>query len=308
MNASAVVGTGYWGKKHAEEYAKLGLDVYAVDTSRDALESCESFTKGQYTSIDEMCKNPDIRYVSVCTPNDTHYEVTKKLLENDKHVLVEKPFVMTDPQGRELIKLAKEKQLTLAVGHIFRFNNAINFIKNRIDIFGKPRIVKLAWTNVEPIYNDRDILYDLATHPYDILLYLFDMEISNVFCIAQKWRQEQPESAFINFMMNGVLVDIEVSWVTPRKTRSLTIVGSDATAFVDCVKQTVNIYHNETKSIEPIDIVPNNTIQDELRAFINCVETRGTSVADAEVGMKVVRLLEASKQSMETGQRQEVAN
>lgn len=305
MKAAAVIGAGYWGRKHVEEYNKLGIDVYAVDLLEDNLKFCQDkgWVKGTYKDVSQVCENPDIRYVSVCTPNQTHYEVTKKLLESGKNVLVEKPFVMASPQGKELIELAKGKNLNLSVGHIFRFNNAVNYIRNclRRGDFGEPYMLKLTWSNLEPIFDNRDVLFDLAAHPFDMADFLFGKEIDTISCIGQGFRQDKAEAAFINARMGKTLIDIEVSWVTPKKERLMVLVGSKATAFVECTRQKITIYENDKKSYHDVDLVPNNTIQEELREFMKCTESRGISTADADVGVKIVKLLEAAQTSMESG-------
>ena len=305
MTSAAVIGVGYWGRKHVEEYYKLGIDVYATDPVEANREFCKEkgWVKGTYSDIKDVCANDDIKYVSVCTPNHTHYELAKLLLENGKNVLVEKPFVMEGSQGRELIELAREKKLNLSVGHIFRFNNAINFVKNVLEHgdLGTPYLLKLSWTNIEPVYPKRDVIFDLAPHPFDIVDFLFGKNVDEVFCISQKYRQDEVEAAFINSKLNDALINIEVSWVTPKKERNLVLVGSKATAFVECTRQKVTLYENDKNAYHEVDLVPNNTLQDELREFVRCVESRGTSVADAEVGAKIVKVLEAAKLSMEAG-------
>lgn len=306
MKSAAVIGAGYWGRKHVEEYSKLGLDVYAVDLLEKNLEFCreKGWVKGTYSDVDEICNNDNVKYVSVCVPNNLHYDIAKKLLLGGKNVLVEKPFVMESSQGNELIEIAKENRLNLSVGHIFRFNNAVNFVRNslRRGEIGEPYLLKLSWTNLEPVYNERDVVFDLAPHPFDIIDFLFEKGVDEIHCIGQKYRQDHVEAAFISSRMNSTLINVEVSWVTPKKERNMVIVGSSGTAFVECTRQKVLYYENANKRYYEVDLVPNNTLQDELREFIKCTERRGISIADAEVGVKIVQQLEAAKLSMEKGE------
>ncbi|MBI2675139.1 MAG: Gfo/Idh/MocA family oxidoreductase [Candidatus Aenigmarchaeota archaeon] len=301
--AAGVIGAGFWGKKHIEEYIKLGLEVYAADVSKESLQKCRELypVKGIYADYKELLQNKEIRYVSVCTPNSTHFQVASDSARAGKNTLVEKPFVLKSEEGQGLIRLANERKLHLSVGHIFRFNNAVNFIRNSFikgDI-GTPYLLKLNWSNLEPIYADRDVIFDLAPHPFDIVNYIFNALPDEISCVGGSYRQQKhAEAAFIICRLNSTLVNIEVSWLTPRKQREVVFVGSRKTIFADCARQKVSVYDNEQNSYYDVDIIPNNTLQDELREFIRCSESRGFSVADAEVGLKIVRLLEISEESM----------
>jgi predicted dehydrogenase len=210
---------------------------------------------------------------------------------------------MNSEQGTELIELAKQRKLTLTVGHVFRFNNAVNFVRNSLKKgdFGRPYMLKLVWTNLEPVYPERDVIFDLAPHPFDMVEFLFGRNIEEVSCIGQCYRQKHIEVAFINAKLDNILIDIEVSWVTPKKERSLVMVCSEATVFVDCTRQRITIYNNEKAAYQEVDLVPNNTIQDELREFLRCTESRGISIVDAEVGLNTIKVLEKTKLAMESG-------
>ena len=301
--AVGVIGAGYWGKKHVDEYTQLGHKVFVSDLSEENLDYCkEKFdVAGVYKDFEELLKNDEIRYVSVCTPNSTHFKIARAVLESGKHVLVEKPFVMNSEDGKKLISIAKKQNLNIAVGHIFRFNNAIKFVREQLKggELGEPYLLKLSWTNLEPVFGDRDVLFDLAPHPFDIADFLFEHDPEEISCVGGAYRQmERVESAFINCTIRDTIVNVDVSWITPRKTRELVLVGSKKTIFADCTRQKVSIYDNDKKSYQDVEIVPNNTIQDELRDFIYKSDNGGTSVAGAEVGVKIIHLLELVEESL----------
>jgi predicted dehydrogenase len=210
INKSAIIGTGYWGKKHLEEYLALGIDPIAVDQNEDNLKSCaEKYGVKTEKDYRNILHDDNIKAVSICTPNETHYRIAKDFLNAKKNVMVEKPLAMTIEQGRELIDIAKDNNLTLAVGHIFRFNNAINRVKEMIENYelGKIHIVKLKWANVEPLFEDRDVIFDLAPHPFDIINYLFKKNPEEVFCIGNAYRRSKSkgvEAVFINSTLGKI--------------------------------------------------------------------------------------------------------
>ncbi len=296
-----VIGAGYWGKKHVEEYARIGADVFVADLSDENLKLCrERFGAKTTKNYMDVLADDKVRFVSVCTPNDSHYPLCKEALEAGKHVLVEKPLCKTVEEGRDLIKTALRNEVALVVGHVFRFNCAVNKIRDMLKRkeFGEIFMAKLKWTNLEPVFHDRDVIFDLAPHPFDLVDYLFGKTPDEISCIGNSFRQKKVlEAAFINARIEDVLVSIELSWITPKKERSLVLVGSKKSAFVDLGQQKITLYDNATNVFSELDIVANNTIQDELLGFIHSAQNKTESIADAEVGLKSIQMIALAEQS-----------
>ena len=299
----AVIGVGYWGKKHVEEYVSLGVDVTAVDLNEDNLKFCtEKYGVKTTKDYNEILADEKIKAISICTPNETHYKIAKDCLNARKNVLVEKPLAMTIEQGRELIDLAKDNSSTLTVGHIFRFNNAIDKVKEMIENYelGDIHIVKLKWANIEPLFEDRDVIFDLAPHPFDIINYVFKRNPDEVSCIGNAYRRSKNkgvEAVFINCMLGEVIINIELSWLTPPKTRSLVVVGSNKSVLVNCAAQTVKVVE-EDKSYD-LEIIPNNTIRTELQSFLSCIDDKTKrNVSDGVVGLDIVKMIKISQKSL----------
>ena len=169
-----VIGAGYWGRKIVDEYSKIDevhiLGVSDLDDKNLAFCAERYGVKNGYKEYELLLAQKDLHAVNICTPNSMHYRITKDALEAGKHVLVEKPITLTSKEGRELVELAQKKKLTLSVGHIFRFNAALTEIKRLIDerYFGKIFLMELNWLNLEKAFPDRDVLFDLAPHMFDI--------------------------------------------------------------------------------------------------------------------------------------------
>jgi predicted dehydrogenase len=298
-----VVGVGYWGIKHVEEYSALNVNMSICDLNKERLELCKKkFRKVKQVTLDynDILSDDTIKAVSICTPNETHYKICKDFLNADKHVLLEKPMTLSYKQAKKLVEIANEKNLVLMVGHIYRFNNAIRKIRELVvkNYFGNIYTIKLTWTNLEPVF-DRDILFDLAVHPFDIINFIFGKNPKIVFCMAKPFRKRKGEEiAFINGKLNKAIVAIELSWLTPKKVRELVLVGSKASAFVECVKQEVKIYQNETNEMKTLNIKPNNTIRTELKHFLERVNNRKKSIASGEIGAEIIRLVEETRNVM----------
>src|SRR3989344_3940588 len=193
MMKIAVVGAGYWGKKHVEELTKLNEDVIVVDIDPKNRKYCkERFNVKVFDNHKKILKDKDLKAVIICTPNATHYRICRDFLISGKHVLVEKPLATKKEHINALISLAKDNKVSLSVGHLFRFNNSINKVKEMVreGYLGDIYIVKMKWINNEFEYQqdfykrigDRDVIDDLVLHPFDILNFIFEKNPDEFSC------------------------------------------------------------------------------------------------------------------------------
>jgi len=307
-----VIGTGYWGKKHVDEYSQLGHEVIVSDLSKENLDFCElNFGAKSVKDYHEILNDDEIRMISICTPNSTHYKFGTEAIKAGKNVLLEKPIAVSVNEATELINLASEKNLVLLTGHIFRFNNAITKIKELIrhKELGRIFTINVSWTNLEPLFPDRDILFDLGVHPLDILDYIFEQKPSGIYCTGEGFRQNNPEFAIINYHLSdsfggkAVFVNVILSWLTPIRSRRITIVGGEKTAIVDCVLQKIELINNKSGVSEQIPIVPNNTIRDELQYFLD-KSSKKEPIDDSKpsgiVGKRIVEQIELATSSLKS--------
>jgi len=310
-----VIGTGYWGKKHVDEYNQLGHEVIVSDLSKDNLDFCKlNFGAKPVTDYHEILNDEEIKMISICTPNSTHFKLGKEALQAGKNVFLEKPIASSATEATELINLASEKKLVLQTGHLFRFNNAITKTKEliRAKELGRIYTINVSWTNIEPLFPDRDILFDLGVHPLDVLDYIFEQKPSGVYCTGEGFRQDNPEFAIINYHLGDsfggkdVFVNIVLSWLTPIRSRRMIIVGAEKTAIVDCVLQKIELINNKSGVSEQIHITPNNTIRDELYYFLDKSEKKepiDDSKPSGEVGKRIVNLIEVATKSLKSNYR-----
>ena len=311
----AVIGVGYWGKKITSEYCLLSkenpnVNLYGVcDVFEDNLKFC----KEKYDVIKAeqdptaIMSNPEIDAVHICTPSITHYALSKAALEAGKHVLVEKPMTMKSENARQLVDLAHSKNRILSVGHIFRFDAALEKVKMLFETnyFGDLYWLKLQWTTHMPLMQGRDIITDLAPHPYDIINFIASKWPTKITCIAKAHRPGQNEETaqIVAILENNIMAHIELSWFYPGKTREVSIIGSRRSAIIDCTKQEIQGFENG--QFYKIPVKKNNTIRSEIKSFVECIGKK--NIADSPycknrnngaVGARVVRLLEITRNSM----------
>lgn len=303
-----VLGVGYWGRKIVDEYGAIqGVKVKAVsDLSDKNLEYCRDRHKVEDLHHDymELLKDESIVAVNVCLPNSLHFRACKEALERGKHVLVEKPITLNSADGQILVDLAEKNNLTLSVGHIYRFNNSLLEVKRLMDenFFGKVFFLNMTWVNLEPPYADRDVIVDLAPHYFDIANFLLDAWPRRITCVARPFRRkEMEETAYITSEMpNGEIAHANLSWLAPKKVRQIEVIGENRSCVIDAVGQEVTVY--ESGYTYDLGIERNNTIRTELVHFLQSIgdpqiETKNSGV----IGVKTVEMIEHSKRSLTEG-------
>ena len=148
---------------------------------------------------------------------------------------------------------------------------------------------------------NRDIIFDLGPHPVDIVNYLLKKWPVKVSCRGVAYRRELLEElAYITMEFEGkLLAHVELSWLQPGKVREVTIIGSERSASVDCLNQSVGIYENGDGDKFNLDVDKNNTILDEVSHFVESIRGNKNSNNLGSVGAETVAVLESLKRSLE---------
>jgi UDP-N-acetylglucosamine 3-dehydrogenase len=310
----AVIGAGYWGRKVIGEYLALEQKdpdfslVKVCDLLYDNLIYCKEMLKVDKeklsNQVQDVIDSPEINAVHICTPNETHFTLGSKALFSGKNVLLEKPMSLTTKDAWGLCTLAESKQLTLQVGHIYRFNNALKKMRELMvqNYLGDIFYLKMQWTTLMPSQLNRDIIFDLGPHPVDIMNYLLGEWPQRVSCSARGYRKgaiEEMAYLTMDFPQN-ILAQVELSWLQPGKVRELNIIGSKRSATIDCVGQTI-IVHEDNDHRQPIEVSVNNTIFDETQHFITSIRDENNHKNPGSVGASNIAVLESLKESKAKG-------
>ena len=303
-----VIGAGRWGQKHVDEYSKMkNVELaYVSDISQECLKTCkEKYGVKNVTSNYKDVLISDVEAVSVCTSNEMHFKVCKEALLAGKNVLVEKPLTVDSKKAYELIKIAKKSKKTLAVGHLYRYNNAINKVKELIDkkYFGDIQYLRLQWTiQWKPeIYPDKplDIIVDMMPHLYDIMNYLTGLWPTKITCFGKAFiKKEFEDTAYIICEFpNNIITHSEISWTLPGKVRQVDLIGSKACAKIQAVNQKIELFESSNEG-KALSVKENNTLGDELKQFINASKNNLAVSNNGEIGAKTVELIELTKKSL----------
>jgi len=301
-----VIGVGYWGIKHVEEYIKLGHNVIVFDPLKKNLDICRKKFKVKIAhGYDEILENADIKYLSICTPNSTHYDLGKKAILKKKNVLIEKPLTTNSKKALELHHLALRNNVKLMSGHIFRFNNGVKKLRKIVipSQLGKIYQIRCEWHQMTTIMRDKNIILDIGFHPLDIIHNIFDSLPNKISINSYSFRNNFAENVILNFFIktknySKIHVMIDLSWITPIRKRLLTIIGSKKTIQLDCSTQQIKQFNNKLLTDSEIKITSNNTLQDELNYFLTSKFKDlmfNDEIPNGKVSSKILKTIELIK-------------
>lgn len=324
-----IIGCGHWGPNHIRVFEQLSdaISWRCADLDEKRLQAMTKIFPNIMITRDyqEILSDPEIDAVCVASPTNTHYEVAKDALANGKHVLCEKPLSLDPAECGELQRLAQEKGLVLMVGHIFIFNHGILKLKALIDSgeLGKIYYAHAIRTNLGPFRYDVNALWDLAPHDISIFNFLFDAAPLNVSARGQSYLTENLEDVAFATMEypDGIMANIHVSWLDPKKVRQITIVGDHKMVVWDDLDQEgpVKIYdkhvertstyyesYGEFQLLSKIGsvTVPNigfgEPLKSQAQYFLDCIQKKeAPERADAQKGIDVVKVLCAIQRSID---------
>ena len=316
-----VIGFGSMGKNHVRVCTELEtVELFGVaDTDKiTAKKVAEKFGTKAFLDYRELL--PEIDAAIVATPTVTHHKIAMDLLNNGRHVLVEKPICDSIEKAEELMKKAEKESLILAVGHIERHNPAVQFVK---DLTQSKRIGELITLTSKRVSNlpgrirDVGVIFDFGVHDIDVMRYLAG-EVESVYARAGKFndmiKYEDHANIVLNFE-NGICGIVEVNWLTPMKIRKLFLTCSENFVEVDYINQSVTISSSSFKQINESDLynVPiqynmnevalekKEPLKNEIEDFVDAIERNKKPLATGEDGVMALKIAEAAIASYKSG-------
>jgi predicted dehydrogenase len=325
MVGVAVVGLGYWGPNlvrnlHEVEDAHPAL---VCDLRPEALETIQRRYPAvrATTDFNEVLADPAIEAVAVSTPVSSHFELAARALEAGKHVFVEKPLTASSDEALELIELADHHGLLLMPGHTFLYSPPVNMIRSLIASgeLGEIYFISTSRVNLGLHQSDVSVAWDLGPHDFSILRYWLDETPSHASALSRGCViPDIPDVAFIDLEFpSGTVAHVELSWLAPSKLRRTTIVGSrKMIVYDDTSNEPVRVFDSGVMLRDPEtfgeyklsyrtgDIVsPHLEVAEplklELQDFVDAIRTGSVPRSSRELGLEVVRMIEAVDASLE---------
>ncbi len=298
-----VIGVGAMGYNHARVYCELeGANLLAVSDiiKEKSEEVSKKYNALGFIDYNEILKMPEIDAVSVCVPTSHHFEIVMDVIEHEKHVLVEKPISSTIEEAKKMVKAARKNGVKLATGHVERFNPAVQEAKDIIKNKTIGDVVSASAKRVGPFpprIKDVGVTIDLAIHDIDVMFYLFDSPIFQIYAnmgsILEKCEYEDHAEIMTKFR-NGIIGMLEVNWLTPYKKRELEITGTDGIISIDYIDQSVYIYGKNTQNI---NIPYKEPLKAEIESFLSAIVNDEKPMISGEDGIYALKVVLAAIES-----------
>ncbi|HYX26829.1 MAG TPA: Gfo/Idh/MocA family oxidoreductase, partial [Thermoanaerobaculia bacterium] len=276
----AVLGAGHWGPNlirnfHNHQTSEV---AWVVDRDESRLALARSRYPGVQVATDPAAvfADPEVDAAVISTPTVTHYELASAALHAGKHVLVEKPIATRGEDAEALCALAARQGRVLMVGHVFLFNAAIRRVKELLgqSKLGRVFYLSMMRTNLGPIRMDVNAAWDLAAHDVAIANYWLDATPEAAAAHGGCWINDGIEDAVFAQLWypDGVMVNLHVSWLSPRKVRDITIVGEKGMLTFD-----------DMNLSEPLRLYDKQVTDQRSPGFVDTFASFRTSIREGDI-------------------------
>jgi len=315
----AVAGSGYWGRNLVRNFSAIG----ALRLICDKNETILGKFKEEYPDIDvclaynEVLNRKDIQGIVIATPAETHFSLAREALLAGKHVFVEKPLVLQEKEGLELITLAREHNKVLMVGHLLQYHPVFVKLKE-LESSGELGRINYIYShrlNLGKIRREENILWSFAPHDISMILTLAGEDPDCVQATGGNYLHRKIADVTTTHLAfpSGLQAHIFVSWLHPFKEQKLVVVGDRKMAVFDDTQpwedklllypHTINWQNNmpvPTKADpERFDIPENEPLKLECLHFLECIHNGRQPITDGREGLKVLKILRAGQQSLD---------
>jgi predicted dehydrogenase len=313
----ALIGYGYWGINLARTISKnSNFELYSIfDADRVRVDEAKKlYSFKEFSSLDELLKS-DVEAIFVATPPHTHYNVAKQALLSKKHIFVEKPFTTSLTHTYELLDLADKMNLYVFVDHVFIYSEPVKYLKENLDSFGDIVYINSRRINLGLFQYTTDVMWDLAVHDLSIIEHLVGLDIKRTSVFKKKYK-DFPNEALANIELelnSGIVIGINVSWLSPVKVREMIIGGTKKVAFYDdTIADKIKLYDSGVvleKSLDKNELynymvqykygdvftpeLPSNqSLDNSVEAFFNSIKHKTEPLTGKESIINVIKTLE----------------
>jgi len=287
--------------------------VGASDVSQQRLEDVSTkFGVNTYTDYRQMLEKEKPDAVSITVPTADHKTVSTFALNQGVHLLVEKPIAATVDEGWRMIALADKMNCKMMIGHIIRFNPAIQSLKARLDNGDLGKIFQVFCRRAGPFparIRDVGVVVDLAPHDVDIMRFLTGLNPLRVYAETEQQIHTDHEDLLFGLLRfpNGVTGALELNWLTPTKIRETLVLVEKGLFRVDDMLQDLYFTENPQASSDlwsPLttlrgvsegsmtrfELQKQEPLKAELNAFVNAIQNDAPVPFSGEDGLEALRL------------------
>ena len=288
----AVVGVGVMGSNHARVLSEMaGVQlVGVVDPDRKQTEFvARTLGCPEFGDLDALIRS-GVDAVTIAAPTHLHHDLALKCISRGVHVMVEKPIAPTVEEGRAIVAAARRASVTLMVGHVERFNPAVESIKRAIK---DQDILSIAITRVGPFpprMSNVGVVIDLAVHDIDLIRWFTNSEIVEIQPQLSSAVAEREDIALLQFRTaSGVLAHINTNWLTPFKARTIHVATRDKYLIGDLltlqVTECFGFQPDGSYSMRHLSVGYAEPLRAELLSFVNSIRSGRTPAVTGEEGV-----------------------
>ena len=298
------IGVGGWGKNHSRVLSEFGVLSAVCDTNAQRAEEFgKKYSVTAYSSIEQLLDSEKFDAALVCTPTITHSAIATRLIENKKHVFLEKPMTYLSDEGQDLIDEAKRNNVILTCGYIERFNPAVASVKDFLKSQKYGDLIRLEFYREHRMpqhIKDVGVIYDTSVHDIDTAMWLFDETPVIVFAIAGKINHEHEDFATITLgFKDNKTATISSNWITPIRVRNFNAVCTEGRIFSDFITQEIRIETDngtenpKNEKAEPLSL--------EIKNFLDAIDGKDDLLVKPEQAVNVTKIAEAALLSSQRG-------
>jgi predicted dehydrogenase len=289
---AGVVGVGVMGSNHARVLASLsGVELVGVaDPDRGQAQFVANALGTTAVESAEALLALGLDAVTIAAPTHLHHDIALTCIKRGVHVLVEKPIASNPEEGRAIVAAARRAGVTLMVGHVERFNPAVETIK---DAIRGEDILSISITRVGPFpprMSNVGVVIDLAVHDIDLIRWFTDSEIEDVQPLTASAVAEREDIALLQFRTaSGVLAQINTNWLTPFKARTVVVATRDKYISGDLLTRQVTecfgFQPDGSYSMRHLSVGYTEPLRSELIAFFTTIRGGKAAVVSGEEGV-----------------------
>jgi len=288
----AVVGAGHMGQYHVLALAEIwGVELVGVVDRDFARAQQVAAPYGARAFRDHRELAGVVDFATVAVPTEQHFAVARDLLEMGAHVLVEKPMTSTLEQAKELFRIARQQRRVLHVGHVERFNGAVQELRKIVE---RPILIESRRLGpFVPRVQDDSVVMDLMIHDIDIVLGLVEGEPRKITAVGSSVHSTSTDVANVQIVFDsGAMATITASRATEEKIRTLAITQPDAYILLDYSHQDIQIHrraaqeytlnresirYRQASFVEHLLVHKDNPLKLEIRHLVSAVRAAETS-------------------------------
>lgn len=236
-----VFGVGHLGKFHLNNWKEIvGAEVVGFYDPNDdnAVKVEQEYGLKRYTEVKTLLAEIDA--ADVVAPTTYHYELCETAIRNGKHVFVEKPLVNTITEGKQIVKMVREANIKLQVGHVERFNPAYLALK---DVQMKPMFIEVhRLAQFNPRGTEVSVILDLMIHDIDIILSIVKSDVKHISASGVAVLTDTPDIANVRIEFNnGCVANLTSSRISMKKMRKMRLFQKDAYIGIDFLDKKAEI-------------------------------------------------------------------